>query len=78
MSYTDISNIYLYGSSEDKNYPVDVVDVTVTATTKLGDILAADGTIILDTEEANSRYILIDERLVTGDGLAAGVHKLKV
>ncbi len=78
MSYTSVSNVYLYGSNEHKNYPVDVVDVTITATSKIGDILASDGTIILDTEEANSRYILIDERVEVDGGLAAGVHKLKV
>lgn len=78
MSYTDISNVYLYGSSEHKNYPVDVVDVVVTAATKIGDILNASGVLIADTDEANAKYILIDERVTVDGGLAAGTHKLKV
>lgn len=78
MSYTDISNVYLYGSSEHKNYPVDVVDVVVTASTKIGDILQAEGTLTAAGEEATAKYILIDERVTVDGGLAAGTHKLKV
>ncbi len=78
MSYTDISNVYLYGLREDKNYPVEPVDVVVTAATQIGDILQADGTLTADGEEATARYILIDERVTQGDGLTAGTHQLKV
>ena len=78
MSYTDISNVYLYGNSEHKNYPVDVVDVNVTAATQIGDIIDAAGDLIVAAAEGTARYIIIDERVVTGDGLAAGTHALKV
>ena len=78
MSYTDISNVYLYGNSEHKNYPVDVVDVVVTTATQIGDILQADGTLTATGEEATAVWILIDEKVTVDGGLAAGTHKLKV
>lgn len=78
MSYTDISNVYLYGNSEHKNYPVDVVDVVVTADTKIGDILNASGVLIASADEDNATFILIDERVTVDGGLTAGTHKLKV
>lgn len=63
----------------DEQYSIDLVDVAVTATTKIGDVLrnnAGTWEIVDVANTANAAGVLVDEKLLAE--LAVGTHKLKV
>lgn len=76
-----LSNVYLYGSNEDKGYPVDTVTVTVQAGMKSGSVLELVGgkyVWVVAANAANAVAVLADERADVQGGLTAGDHTLKV
>lgn len=76
-----ISNVYLYGNSEDKNYPIDEVTVTIQSGMASGAVLELSGgkyIWVVAANAANAVAVLADERADVEGGLAAGDHTLKI
>lgn len=82
MAHTQyVSNVYLYGNSEDKGFPVDEVTVTIQAGMKSGSVLELSGgkyIWVVALNAANAAAVLADERADVEGGLAAGDHTLKI
>lgn len=75
------SNVYLYGNSFDKRYPIDVATVTMEAGMKSGSVLelvAGKYVWVVAANAANAVAVLLDETADQETELTAGDHTLKV
>lgn len=75
------SNVFLYAVGDRKEYAIDYVDVLVTATTQIGDVLydnAGTFTLVDVANTANAAGVLVDERLLDAGAVEAGTVKMKV
>lgn len=76
-----VSNVYLYGNSSDKGYPIDSATVTIQAGMKSGSVLELSGgkyIWVVAANVANAVAVLADSDADVEGGLTAGDHTLNV
>jgi len=76
-----LSNVYIYGNSFDKGYPIDVATVTIEAGMKSGSVLELSGgkyIWVVAANAANAVAVLADESADQETELTAGDHELKI